>query len=178
MQRNIYSAFSFFQANHVKLYSLLPKSRYFDFLKYQTSDRPLITQTLLFFLDDGNTIWTNEYKCSFVDKTNPGNAKCNLTFKTRNQLVEHRKQSGHLARKRKSTTAADSAAQLKQLRIERNPGSSTSDKHDDHDSARSSGEEDDICQICECDKDYNYDTEKISQSKVALNCPVKKAQHN
>ena len=41
---------------------------------------------------DGNRIWKTQHRCLFVIRAKTGSTRCNLTFKSNNQLKEHKTQ--------------------------------------------------------------------------------------
>ena len=60
-----------------------------------------------------------EHRCLFIIKGKQGSNRCNLLFKSANQLLEHRQKAKHiLKRKKKSGETTSSGKKKKQIRLE------------------------------------------------------------
>ena len=79
---------------------------------------------------DGGKVCEKEYKCLFIEKAKEGGSiKCNLTFKSANQLKEHKEQAKHVIKQNKRKAASKQPLKMKQLRLE--SCSSTENRNDD-----------------------------------------------
>ena len=71
----------------------------------------------MFLKGDGDKIWKKDHVCRYVIKEHDGSRRCNIAFNSANQLLEHKKQVGHILQKRrKNNTVA--TRPTKQLRME------------------------------------------------------------
>ena len=68
---------------------------------------------------DGKKIWEMEHRCLFIIKDKQGSNRCNLLFKSANQLLEHKQKAKHiLQRKKRSGETTSSGKKKKQVRLE------------------------------------------------------------
>ena len=64
-------------------------------------------------------IWKMEHRCLFIIKDKQGSNRCNLLFKSANQLLEHRQKAKHiLQRKKKSGESTSSGKKDKRWMLE------------------------------------------------------------
>ena len=55
-----------------------------------------------YMLGDGSSVWKKEHRCYYKVKETGGVSRCNLLFKSANELKEHKDQANHKIRKRKN----------------------------------------------------------------------------
>ena len=67
-------------------------------------------------IGDGHPIWKAELPCLFIVKEKNGSYRCNLLFKSKNQLQEHRIKSKHVMKQARKNDSSEKP--VKQFRIE------------------------------------------------------------
>ena len=102
-------------------------------------------------IGDGHPIWKAEYRCLFIVKEKKGSHRCNLLFKSKNQLKEHRIKSKHVIKQAQKNDSSEKP--VKQLRLEdvmAVPSKKTAVEKTDEDGIGEVSDEDDVvdCVIC------------------------------
>lgn len=67
-------------------------------------------------IGDEHPIWKVEHRCLFIVKEKNGSYRCNLLFKSKNQLQEHRIKSKHVMKQARKNDSSEKP--VKQFRIE------------------------------------------------------------